>query len=181
MTIVICEAHEGADFSLVCREGKIADSLDLGRISTDACLIDKMSEEFDFMIGKGALLWLEEQAILSHPVEDFLEDLEMFFKGRGEYANVININEANFSNEVVEDILHNSLERSRGIAETKGHFEIFPLSERCDKSRSLDCFRSEPELVESGEHIHDREEHGEGSHEGEYVIDVGHGISILDD
>src|SRR3954471_16386581 len=108
MTIVICKAHEGANFSLVRREGKIANSLDLGRIRTDACLIDEMSEEFDFVIGEGALLWLEEQAILLHPVEDFLEDLEVFFKGRGEYANVINVNEANFSNEVMDNILHDS-------------------------------------------------------------------------
>src|SRR3954452_17567915 len=99
MAVVVCEPHEGSYFCLAGGCGEFLDSLDLGGICTDAFLVDQISEELDFVAGKRAFLGLEEESILSHPVEDFLKDVEVLFKGGGEDRDIIHVNEADLSDE----------------------------------------------------------------------------------
>jgi hypothetical protein len=101
------------------------------------------------VIGKGAFLGLQEKSVLSHPVENFLQDVEMFFEGGCKNGDVIHINEANFSNQVSEDILHDSLEGCGGITQAEWHLEVFPLSKGSNKRGSFDGFIGEPKLVKA--------------------------------
>jgi hypothetical protein len=53
--------------------------------------------------------------------EDFLKDFHVFGEGFGVDRDIINVDMHRFSNQIMENVIHGSLECCRGIAQAKGH------------------------------------------------------------
>ncbi|KIJ15052.1 hypothetical protein PAXINDRAFT_78198, partial [Paxillus involutus ATCC 200175] len=83
---------------------------------------DDKSQVFNFRHFEFTSLQFKVKFVLPEDLKYTLGDLTMFFERTGEDEDVIKIDEdLPFQNKIVEDVVHEVLEGSGGISETKEH------------------------------------------------------------
>ena len=76
-----------------------------------------------------ALLRLEKQTVLEEASQDPTDMLLMFVERAGKYQDVVKIYNHEPVQHVAEDVIHQGLEDSRGVGESKGHHQILEVAE----------------------------------------------------
>jgi hypothetical protein len=78
-----------------------------------------------------ALLRHHKQLILQKKLKDLPDVEHVFLRGAGEDEDVINVDEDKPFKHVAENIIHQSLEHSRGVGEAKWHDQILIVAAGC--------------------------------------------------
>ena len=112
-----------------------SNTIKLDRIHGKLSRFHDHSKIFHFGDVELAFLEFEVEVKLHHPLE---HTMSSFFKGfwikRGDEKVIHVDDELSFSDHVPEGIIHDSLERGRGVAETEEHNHRFKESSVCDES-----------------------------------------------
>ena len=87
----------------------------------DSILTDMMSQVNDLCFKEITFGGLQFEPMFPESVENDSHALEVFLRSRGVHNYIIKVDEAVGQIQLPQAILHEALERSRSVAETKGH------------------------------------------------------------
>ena len=119
--IEVGEAEEGLEVSDRLRLRPGEDGVDFGGCHGDAIGRYDEPEEFGRGLGEFALLCLGIETVGGEVVEDFTDMFLVLGRVAGEDKDVIEVDEYEDIEDVVEDVIHEVLERGWGIGEAEGH------------------------------------------------------------
>jgi hypothetical protein len=122
-----------------------------------------VSQVLDFALEEEAFMQACIELVLLEHLENCVQVLKMLFARLGEDEDVIQVDEYKFAHLMPEDLVHDLLERGRGVGETKAeHFELEVPNGRAE-SRFRHVFRWDADLVVSLCQIDGAEELGSPS------------------
>ena len=92
-----------------------------------------MAQELDGAGGEHTLLWVNCQPVVVQDAEELLEMLQVLFQGGAGDEVVVQVGED--EGKVSKQLVHQALERLRGVGESKRHEEILEQTKRRDNRR----------------------------------------------
>jgi len=109
--------------------GPFGDALDLGRVYVNVSFGNDDTKVFNVSLVKGTFLWLEVEVVFGKASKYFMRECVEVLEVTVKQEDVVKVdNEVAFIDEVMEDVVHKSLESCRGIAESKCHDKGFKKS-----------------------------------------------------
>ena len=122
LMVKVAESKEGLELfdHPGCRP--MCDGSEFGWVHLEASFCNNDAEVFDRCLCKHALFWFEVQIMILEACKDFMGKFVKVSRVIGKYQDVIQVNyDMSFINHVSKNIVHEHLEGSWGIAESKGH------------------------------------------------------------
>ena len=126
-SIEVAEAEEAPDVLDGLRGGPFGDTLDFNRIHLDRTVANKDTKILHFALMKFTLLWLEEEVEFFQFVQnvvntEFMKDVIILCSD----DHVIHVDpKPTLCNFLLEDVVHHSLKRGRGISQAEEHNRWF--------------------------------------------------------
>src|ERR1700677_1918561 len=112
----------------------ILNIFDLLRIHSNAFFRDDEAEEFYFFLFEKAFLRFEEEIIFLQSFQHFIDDSSVFLEILSEDEDIVHVDDdMSLVNEVLQNGVHHSLERSGGIGESEEHDRRFKAASICSK------------------------------------------------
>ena len=121
-SIKVHEAKEGSHVFEFLRSGPTCNPIQFDRVHGKLSGFDNHTKVFHFGGGEAAFLKFEVEVQLGHSLKDVSGVFSVGFFVRGEDEKVVHINdEPSFGDHVLEGVVHELLERSRGVGKPKEH------------------------------------------------------------
>src|ERR1700677_4279826 len=111
--IKVGKTREGLDFFDLFGARPILNTFNFLRIHSNSFFGNDEAKEFDFFLLKKAFLWFKEEIVLLQQFQYFIDASSVFFEIFSKNKDVVHVDDDVFLvNEVVENGVHHSLERS---------------------------------------------------------------------
>src|SRR6202453_1446403 len=112
----------------------ILNTFNLLRIHSNAFFRDDEAKEFYFFLFEKAFLRFKEEIVFPQLFQHFIDDLSVFLEILSEDEDIIHVDDnVSLVNEVLQDGVHHSLERSGGIGESEEHDCQFKAASICSE------------------------------------------------